>query len=324
MTLSTPAQPAPQTAKLPGVIDTLSTAYRTLNRHPYLLLLPVALDFFYWLGPRLSAEPVAHQAGQALEEIIDSPAAGGAGSQSVQSLAMLRGILEAVQSLNLFAVLSGSLSLPSWLLGQDLRPPAGMGWGGAISIATGTDLLRLLAALFVAGVIVGAMFRSLAAQVVRDGHVQAAGLAQRALAGAMRFMLLVVTLVVAALVFGLPLTLLMGVLTLLSPLLGSLFLVAVWAWFYLYTFFTLDALFISEVGPLKAIRNSVTVVRLSTSSTLGLFLTILLISLGMPLVWSALGTSEVATIVAIVGNAYIGTGMIIASMTFYRDRVTKR
>jgi hypothetical protein len=92
-------------------------------------------------------------------------------------------------------------------------------------------------------------------------------------------------------------------------------------WLYVSLFFTVDALFISEAGPLRAVRSSITAVRLSTSSAIGLIILSVVISLGMSYVWSALGPSEIAALASILGNAYIGSGLVVASMIFYRDRI---
>src|ERR1041384_7064582 len=35
-----------------GVIETLSAGYAAVNRQPWVLLLPVLLNLFLWLGPR--------------------------------------------------------------------------------------------------------------------------------------------------------------------------------------------------------------------------------------------------------------------------------
>lgn len=314
--------PAAAPPTLPGVIETLNNGFQTLNRHLYLLLLPVALDLLYWLGPRLTAEPLAQQAVAAIESAAASPAAGPSGGQTAQSLEALRSVVSGLGSdLNLISLLSAVLSLPSWLLGQDVRTPAWMGGRFVAAISSGGDLVNLLLALFVLGVLVGALFRGLAAQVVRDGQADAVQLGQRLSAYALRFMGLVLGAIIAFVVLGLPLAMLFGLVMLLSPLLGTLLFMAAWAWFYVYTFFTLDALFISELGPLRAILSSITVVRHSTSSTLRLFILIFVIALGMPLVWNALGVSDIAIAVSILGNAYIGAGLILASMIFYRDRI---
>jgi hypothetical protein len=42
----------------------------------------------------------------------------------------------------------------------------------------------------------------------------------------------------------------------------------------------------------------------------------------MPYVWEMLGTSEAATLVSMLGNAFIGVGLTLACMIFYRDRMT--
>ena len=144
-------------ATLPGVIDTLSAGYKLLNRHPYLLALPVVLDLFYWLGPRLSVAPVARQAAQALEQIAESPAVNVAGSQSAQYMDMLRNMIEnAGKDLNLFSVLSTPLSVPTLLVSQDLNAPASLGGVAVISITTWTGLVGAFVLLFLVGVVYGA------------------------------------------------------------------------------------------------------------------------------------------------------------------------
>ena len=88
--------------KLPGVIDTLGSGYRILNRHLYLLLLPILLDLFYWLGPRLSIDPVARRALQFVDDLAATSTTAAAGSQTAQSWDMVRSVLDAMgKSFNL-------------------------------------------------------------------------------------------------------------------------------------------------------------------------------------------------------------------------------
>jgi len=312
-------------ARLPGVIDTLSTGYRTLNRHLYLLLVPIVLDVFYWLGPRLSVGPVARQIVQTLEQMRTSPTLGVTTPQTTQSFETVKTMVENMgETVNLFSMLSSPLSIPSVLVSRDLKAPSWLGGGMVVTVATPAQFLGAFVLLFVLGAIVGAVYLGLVAQVVRDGRGHLIAAIRRAGLYASRYIVLVVGLLMAAIMMGLPLALLIGLITLLSPLLGTLLMVVMWAgllWLYLYAFFTIDALFVSDARPLMAILKSITVVRLSTSSAMGFLLAIVVISLGMPYVWSALGGSEIATLVSILGNAYIGTGLTVASMIFYRDRI---
>ena len=88
-------KPAPVRPKLPGVIDTLSAGFQTLNRHLYLLLAPIILDLFYWLGPHISVQAVAKETSTALEGLARTPGVGITTEQSAQALAALRTTIEA-------------------------------------------------------------------------------------------------------------------------------------------------------------------------------------------------------------------------------------
>jgi hypothetical protein len=90
----------------------------------------------------------------------------------------------------------------------------------------------------------------------------------------------------------------------------------------LYLFFAPDAIFISRVGPIQAIRRSVRVVHAGVWSALTLAILITVILVGTGQVWIALA-SQVSWGLAlgIVGNAYIASGLVAASMLFYRERM---
>lgn len=318
-------KPAPARPALPGVIDTLSAGFATLNGHLYLLLVPIILDVFYWLGPRLSVQTLANQTVAALDTVAHTPGIGITTEQSAQTLAALKEMIEATgKSLNLFSVLSSALSVPSLLTNQELLTPGWLGEAAVQSVASFGEFVQLAGMLFILGIAVGVVYVGAAAQVVRDGKIQPALLGQRLLTYASRYVGLLLLLLLVIVFLGLPASLLVGLLTLISPLLGALLMFVVWAgvlWFYVHLSFTVNALFVSEMDPLRAMLSSITVVRLSTSSAIGLLAVAMLISWGMSYVWSTLGTSDLATLAAILGNAYIGTGITVASLIFYRDRI---
>jgi hypothetical protein len=101
-------------------------------------------------------------------------------------------------------------------------------------------------------------------------------------------------------------------------LMSFLWVALVWIQFYL--FFLVDAMVISDVGPLKAMRNSVAVVRYNLGPSLRLIALVWIITLGMPVVWSTLAENPLGIVPSILGNAYIAAGLAAASMIYYRDR----
>jgi len=129
------------------------------------------------------------------------------------------------------------------------------------------------------------------------------------------------------LLFGLPVGFLAVSAALVSPALGSLALSAVLmslVWVGIYLFFVPDAIFLSQVGPLQAVKNSVAVVRLSFWGTIGIVALITVVLLGMGRVWQLASESisgPWGVGLGILGNAYIASGLIAASMRFYRERI---
>ena len=90
----------------------------------------------------------------------------------------------------------------------------------------------------------------------------------------------------------------------------------------LYLFFAPEAIFISRVGPIQAIRRSVAVVHAGVWSALTLAILVTVILIGMGQLWISLaGQASWGLALGIVGNAYIASGLVAASMLFYRERM---
>ena len=51
-----------QTPPLPGIIATLTTGFEFTTRHVWLIIIPIVLDIFYWLGPRLNITLIVSEA----------------------------------------------------------------------------------------------------------------------------------------------------------------------------------------------------------------------------------------------------------------------
>jgi hypothetical protein len=104
---------------------------------------------------------------------------------------------------------------------------------------------------------------------------------------------------------------------LMTAVMATLVLVA-----QLYVFFAPDAIFMSRVGPVRAIRQSAAVVQASIWSALALAMLITVILIGLGQIWMLLATqASWGLALGIVGNAYIASGLVAASMLFYRERM---
>jgi hypothetical protein len=292
-----------------GVIDAIAEGCFAVARRPYLLLLPVLLDLFYWVADRLTAAPL-------VEALIATAQRGGS-----LDAATLDGLRSFERQSDLFGLLALGIRalLPELTPGAVARPwPQGTldlgAWPLVVLVALGLALVGLFAlALYLSGL----------GQVVRGEAFDLRRLAGRAPVYWLRLLGLIGIVVGALLLVGMPLLVLAGVLTVLGanpgPLLLLFFVPLVW----IYCFLALapEAIVVSEAGPLRAIKLSVRVVRRNFWPVLGLLGATLLISQGFPVLWQALARQLPGVPLAIAGNAFLATGLTAAAMYFYRERV---
>lgn len=326
--MTLPAQPQAQTRTVPGVIDTLSAGYQAVNRRPGLIAIPLLLDLFLWLGPRLSIAPLVRHALSLYDLLLQQALAGATlSAEQVSQLqvasAQVRQMAEqSATSFNLFSLLaSGRLGVPSLLAGVSTK--AGFWSPPVVTIDNGLAFLGLAIVLLLAGLLVGALYLGAITQGVRDDRFAPALLLRQV--GRYWVQVVAYLTLLASLLFllGAPFAFVLGMATLFSPLLGSFLLGLAWVigiWTAIYLFFALAAIFVSEVGPLQAIWHSFNVVRLNLWATLGLIIVISVIGLGMPLLWEMFVGNPWGVLAGIAGNAYIGTGLSAASLIFYRHR----
>lgn len=288
----------------PGVIDTLSLGFSAITQQLWVLAIPVALDLYLWLGPRLSPIPLIQRA-----------------SLYLPSTGLAIQLQELLAGFNLFSLLASAiLAVPSLMAGATTVSPLGQ---MVIKIDGGLPFMGWVLVLLPLGLLLGCLYLGLIAQKIREKPYHS--LLRRIWSYWLRVILLLLVFIGGVILLGFPLAIGFTLVSLLSeslaPILSTLLLaLLVWIWFYL--FFAIDAIVISDAGPLSAIWNSINVVRRNFWSSLGLIILINVIGMGLSLVWRALGANPWGLALGIVGNAYVGSGLAAASLIFYRDRYT--
>lgn len=312
--MNQPALARAEATRPPGVIDTLTAGYAVVNRSPWVLLVPILLDLFLWLGPQISLAPVVDRAVSSMAASAEW--ANGSG-RNVDTLR--RSVIDSMDAFNVLALLTGPslVSIPSVAIVT----------GGRGTLHWAEDALTALGWLggaLVGGLMLGSLYRAwLARQVLGEDFIVAHILGE-AVSACGRACLLMLLMIGVALLFGLPLAVILGGAAAISRDLLSMGLfivsIAVMA-VVLYLAFALDAVFVSRVGPLQAVKNSVAVVRTSFWPTVMLLGLVLVILMGMGRLWEILASmASWGMYLGILGNAYIASGLLAASMAFYRDR----
>ncbi len=308
-----------------GVIETLSAGYSAVNRHLWVLLLPILVDAFLWFGPHVSYSPLV---GPAVTHVSEWTREMSLGPRRVpRSPELLSDLDQSRQYLiaqaddvnGLAAIAWGPLALPS--------TSASTSPGDDVAFVTGwADGLALLIASLGVGLLLGGWFYGGLADASRGGREGPLGAGRFVPRGVLGTLGLIAVLTVTGLLLGLPVVLLIAFAAIVSPpvaVLTSLLLGAALLFAGVHLFFAVDAIFVSHVGPLAAIQRSVGVVRRNLWPSVALIVLTWLILAGMGRVWDVLANtlqSPYGVALGILGNAYIASGLIAAGMIFYIQR----
>jgi hypothetical protein len=122
--------------------------------------------------------------------------------------------------------------------------------------------------------------------------------------------------------FGLPVLLVLSVLTAVSAVLGQVVLFAgtiLLIWLVMPVFFSAHGIFTLQLDALRAILNSLRMVRFTLPNT-GLFLlTFVVLNQGLNLLWNSPSQDSWWMLVGIAGHAFVSTALVAASFVYYRD-----
>ncbi len=97
--------------------------------------------------------------------------------------------------------------------------------------------------------------------------------------------------------------------------------VTLWSllWFLTTFFFVSETILLDHQPLWRGIVQSMSMVRSSGFGAMGLMLVVNVLMLGFRAIWGVIGQSAVGGVAAIVVNAYLATGMLLAIFVYYAD-----
>jgi len=309
-----------------GVIESLSAGYRYLGWRLYLLLIPLALDLLLWLAPQVSVAPLLQAIGRFYASMTTVD---GIPPDMVEwSRQLADGLMNAGDQSNLLGLLINSslLQVPSGLVA--------LGPGSSIAIWTIADpmvALGLALVFSLLGLLIGVFYIGLLAQQLPIGAAPKVPtllpFVRLSLRQWFKLILFVVLVVVGLIAIYIPVSLSATLVLLFSPALGvfvMLLLSGLSFVLFFYLYFVPAGLIMDNVGLRTAIAQSFRLVRTNFWSTLGFFLLTSLISTGSSLLFDRLALYQpLGTLAAMAANAYIGTGLALAFLIFYRTQLLR-
>lgn len=289
-----------------SLVDTIGAGYRALHRRPWVVGIPAGLSAYLWLGQPVGLGPLAGQLRASLSEL--GGLLGSDREQLVQSI-IASDVRLALAWLNFVPVLA---------------PPAGS--GVAVGLAGVGQLAAALVVINLLALLLSSYFLTTLSEAVSGDLRRPLGSLGRSLRVAGDIVRYLLALAGVGLVLALPFLAISAIVIAALPGATLAILVAWYValfWAYVYTGFAPEAILISGAGPLRAIYNSVHIVRRDLAGTIGLLALSFVILTGLGVIWQRIAATPLGLAVAILGSAYVGSGLSAARLEFYRERLAR-
>ena len=305
----------------PGVMGSLRAGFDAVSSHVWLIILPLLLDVFLWLGPRLSVDRLA---GPFFQLVFAQARNTITSAEDLQRFtAYQSAFIDMIERFNLLSLLGKLQAFPvgiSSLLAQVMPVETPLGSQSVIHITSTPGFLGLAFLFTVFGWIVGSLyFRWVSAIALGDARRPTMVSISWAI---VQTLLLSVIWVIGLMVIMIPIMVILTILTLLSPLLasGALLLILLFSfWLIVPLFFTPHGIFVRRQNAFYSIFSSLKMARF-TLPTSGLFvLSVFVLSTGLNYLWSVPTDDSWMLLVGIAGHAFIRTALLAASFVYYRD-----
>lgn len=300
----------------PRMMNAIIAGFNIAANHLGLLILPVLIDLFLWLGPHFSLKalllPAVTRASLYLQqanppELTDR-------IKSTQDLwAQILG------SFNLFSLVrTFPIGIPS-LMATSGSTETPFGQAVTVEAGNGGSALLILLAVLAVGFFAGSLYFYFLAQATSETpQPQDFGGFFRKLGQAFLFTAGIYLLII---LLAIPGVLLASVIALISPTFGDFALMfggflLIWILFPLI--FTPQALFTGKNNLLVSVMTSVRLVRYFLPGA-GLFIIVALVfTQGLDVLWRVPPVNSWMTLVGILGHSFIYTAILAASFVYFR------
>ena len=297
----------------PGIINSLKVGFDIIATHITAIFLPLLLNLFLWLGPRLRMDALFNSM---KADVLAIWRSGGIPAEDIQRAMDL--YEKTIPRINLFWIFHtipigiSSMFLPQKISQTPLGDPA-------ILQVSATSLLSWIFFLILFGWIGGGMyFRSVAWLSMQNQDVPPMSVSH----AIVQTILLSISWMVLFFLIGVPIFLALAVVLQFSATVANLLILLlcfVSMWVIVPLFFWPHGVFIKQQNVIAAILSSVQLVRFTLPTSSLFVLMVFLLTFGLNFLWSIPSEDSWMMLLGIFGQSFVSTALLAASFVYYRD-----
>jgi hypothetical protein len=298
----------------PSLMKSLMAGFDAVSNHIELLLFPILVDLFLWIGPHVRILGLLQTALQQPELIAAAPDAG-----------VRKALLDQAGRLNLLANLrSLPVGVPSLMTGRgplDSPLPPLFTWD-VPNLTTAAGLWLLFTLI---GLAIGTFYYEMVVQAATSGRVSLRLSVDRWAREYLHVLFLGLAWFVLVAVLFVPFSCVLSVLVLSGvsfetlSVIGFLLIGGVLIWLLTPMAFSAHGIFVYQQNMPASMMQSLKMSRWTFVMT-GLFLlAVVVLSQGLNLLWNAPADTSWFLLLGILGHAFVTTALLAGSIVYYRD-----
>lgn len=300
----------------PGVINSLRIGFDVVSSRAVLIILPLLLDVFLWLGPRVS---VGNIYTNIFTEWLALSQRAGMPVKDIQTLTEGVDMLGRVNILGWVRTLPiGIPSLFSGVVPESVPLNTPLGTQSVFQVSSILGMLGWLTLLILIGWIGGGLYFRWVAETTLGGEDAKISFMR----AVVQTFILSIIWVIGFLFILLPMLFVFTLLAWISPLLANIALfifMMLSFWLIVPLFFMPHGIFARKQNAFRSAFASLKMARFTLPTSSLFVFSIFILSAGLNYLWSVPSSNSWVMLIGIAGHAFIATALLSASFVYYRD-----
>lgn len=302
----------------PNLIVAIRAGFDAIANHLVLILFPVTLDLFLWLGPRIKLTGLIGSLTDQLREYYRF--------QDPGMIDLFNSLQElwagfASQFNLLITLRTYPIGIPSLMVSR-VPIAAPTGFPATIEIETVSGVLGIWLLLAVGGLAAGTFFFILVAQAALGGSISFRKAVEVWPAASLNIILMAVLFTALVLIAILPGGFIISLVALGGLSYGQCALLIYSGfvlWLILPLVFTPHGIIVNRDNLIAAVRTSASLMRRTLPTTMLFLLAAFLLSKGLDILWLIPEEDSWLLLIGILGHGFVATGLLASSFVYYRD-----